>query len=200
MVTYRYENENPMTSGETLVKQNESGWFCLIKKYLAFWKNVVIILVSIKLGISRLFLKRNVKINNNFLLRIHPVRSRLLLVAYFIFLFLFVFAARLAVDASPANGETITYESAIVWRADGAGDYTLPPLTEKETTTSTPAIATKGVVKSVTVAWASEGDVQLSVSADDGLHYTPVVNGVPLVSGFPGGYEPEMESGSRRRR
>ena len=117
-----------------------------MKKGLVFWKRVGIILSHIKLGIFRLFisgkslntaekifLRCETKRSGRFVSLAHPLLSRLSLVAYFIFLFLFVFAARLAVDASPANGETITYTSASVWRADGAGDYTLPVLSANST-------------------------------------------------------------------
>jgi hypothetical protein len=179
-----------------------------VKKYFVILKNVGIMLSHIKLGTFRLFLKRIIKINYKFLLLKHlnlnsnpakkissrnetkwvrPILSHFFLAVYFVLLFFFVFAARFGVDAAPADGETITYESALVWRTDGAGDYTLPVISEKASYAGTPAIATKGVIKSITASWAFEGDVQLSVSADDGLHYTPVVNGVPLVSGFPAG-------------
>ena len=80
--------------------------------------------------------------------------------------------------------ETISYESALTWRADKLGDYVLPDIPASSIYVTNPGVVTKGVIRSITATWQSEGQVQLSVSADDGLHFTPVVNGVPLSGGF----------------
>ena len=85
---------------------------------------------------------------------------------------------------STVSAENISYQSAYVWRTDPMGDYFLPLIMPLDTYTAIPGVAAKGLIKSITAAWKSEGDVQLEVSADDGLHYTAVVNGVPLLSGF----------------
>ena len=82
-----------------------------------------------------------------------------------------------------ANPEAITFNSALVWRQDVTGDYLLPDLKNGVSELSIP-IYTTGQIKSITANWQFIGKVTLEVSADSGLHYTRVVNGVPLVSGF----------------
>jgi len=96
----------------------------------------------------------------------------------------FVLACLFFIFVSPLFAETISYESALVWRADASGDYSLPDIAANSTHVIDPGITTKGVIKFITATWQSEGEAQLFVSADDGLHFTPVVNGVPLISGF----------------
>ena len=215
MITYRYKNENPMTSDETLVRQNESGsllsklaktGFCIIpllrddtrclggsiKKYLVFWKNIGIILLYIKVSIFRLLDTREGildKINRSPIFfrdetkQTKLVLSHLVIVAC-LFLTIFPVAGFSFVSASAA-AEAVTYESALVWRADGTGDYAIPEISENTTYVSNSDIVAKGDIKSITATWTFEGSVTIFVSADGGLHYAPVVNGVPLTTGFP---------------
>lgn len=95
----------------------------------------------------------------------------------------------IAFCAYPLTGrcENISFESALVWRADGEGDYLLPAESDSRYYTSEPSIETKGRIESVSVTWVADGQVNMEVSADNGLHYSRVVNGVPLASGFTGG-------------
>ena len=85
---------------------------------------------------------------------------------------------------SHAGAEAVSYESALVWRIDGQGDYLLPQIAENTVQTLPVAITTKGLITSFVATWQFQGSVTLEVSADDGIHYTPVANGVPLTSGF----------------
>lgn len=83
-----------------------------------------------------------------------------------------------------ANPEQVTLQSALVWRTDGSGDYLLQAL-KPETTYELPeAISTAGQIQTLTATWTFEGQVTLELSADGGLHYVPVLYGVPLASGF----------------
>ncbi len=81
-------------------------------------------------------------------------------------------------------GEAISNGSALVWRADALGDYILPAIPAESTYVPDSIIAAKGIIKSITATWRSEGDVALEVSADGGVHYFRVVNGVPLTRDF----------------
>jgi hypothetical protein len=80
--------------------------------------------------------------------------------------------------------ENISYESALVWRTDNKGDFVLPVLTQTSVYTSSPLVTTQGLIDSISVSWKAEGPVALEVSADDGVHYAVVTNGVPLKKGF----------------
>jgi len=81
---------------------------------------------------------------------------------------------------SVAHADTATLQSALVWRADGAGDYPLPKLADQTTYEPSEAVPTQGQIKSITATWVFEGRVTLELSADGGLHYAPAVYGVPL--------------------
>ncbi len=85
---------------------------------------------------------------------------------------------------SHANPETATFTSYIVWRNDNKGDYTFD-----ETSLSTagvyeisPSYATGGIVKTMRVSYECTGEVTMELSADNGYHYTPAVNGVTLAA------------------
>lgn len=81
------------------------------------------------------------------------------------------------------SAETVSYESALVWRHDGRGDYPLAAPAPGVCSAGL-GVETKGIIRSMTALWKSEGDVRLEVSADGGLHYTRATNGVPLREGF----------------
>ncbi|MDP3723223.1 MAG: DUF2341 domain-containing protein [Candidatus Omnitrophota bacterium] len=100
---------------------------------------------------------------------------------------IFVSALTLGAPPSAANPDTATLQSALVWRADGAGDYPLPEPAESTTYELPEAVPTSGQIKSITATWAFEGRVTLELSADGGLHYTPAVYGVPLREALAGG-------------
>jgi hypothetical protein len=85
--------------------------------------------------------------------------------------------------AADAPQDIKAYHSPYVWRTDGTGDYVLPVIAEKMEYVSQP-VSVGGTITSVTATWNASGPVALWVSADAGLHYTPVVNGVPLTTGF----------------
>ncbi|MBI4323407.1 MAG: DUF2341 domain-containing protein [Candidatus Omnitrophica bacterium] len=94
--------------------------------------------------------------------------------------------AGIGVAARPcgANPEQVTLQSALVWRTDGSGDYPLQELKPGTTYALPEAIATAGQIETLTATWTFEGQVTLELSADGGLHYAPVLYGVPLASGF----------------
>jgi hypothetical protein len=85
--------------------------------------------------------------------------------------------------AADSTSDIIAYQSPYTWRTDGTGDFLLPVIAEKLEYTSQP-VSVKGTIMSVTATWEATGPVAVFVSADAGLHYMPVVNGVPVTSGF----------------
>jgi hypothetical protein len=92
-------------------------------------------------------------------------------------LFLGVF---LCLGTSLADPERATFKSPLVWRVDGLGDYLLPQYSPNRTYELAESIRTDGLVEGIAATWKFNGKVTLEVSADNGLHYTSVVNGVPL--------------------
>ena len=145
------------------------------KKYFAEKENFVIMKINQPLSLFAL-LKRMGTIEKNALETFKNVGVSFCLVLVAAFCF--------CVAPCAVMAETIAYESALVWRLDQVGDYVLPDIAPQSIYVATPAVATKGLIKAITATWKSEGDVRLQVSADDGSHFTPVVNGVSLVSGF----------------
>jgi len=102
----------------------------------------------------------------------------------------FVFMALLSLLAAPVScaapdpsSDVVAYHSPYVWSTDGAGDFVLPVIAEKMEYVS-PSVSVKDTITSVTATWDASGPVAVWVSADAGLHYTAVVNGVPLTTGF----------------
>lgn len=85
--------------------------------------------------------------------------------------------------ATDAPEDVKAYHSPYVWRTDGTGDFVLPVIAEKMEYVSQP-VSVQGTITSVTATWQASGPVAVWVSADAGLHYTAVVNGVPLTTGF----------------
>ena len=69
-------------------------------------------------------------------------------------------------SAYSAFSETTTFQSPLIYH----GLHESPK-----------AIETDGQIQTITANWKFKGKVTLKVSADNGLHYTPVVNGVPLI-------------------
>lgn len=87
---------------------------------------------------------------------------------------------------SSANAEAVTIQKALTWRADDPSALALPKVSQK---VYSPAdfVATAGQINSVTVNWEADGAIYFEVSLDNGLHYYPVVNGVPLKNDFVNG-------------
>jgi len=82
------------------------------------------------------------------------------------------------------SADTVSYESALIWRADGTGDFTLPGVSADGVTVEPEGIMTRGIVTQVTAVWEFSGVVTLEVSADGGLNYVSVVCGTPVVDGL----------------
>ena len=82
-----------------------------------------------------------------------------------------------------AYAEVTVIKSPLSWYEGGQGDYALPKLVNSEYILPGFA-ATKGQVKTICVNYNAAGKVAMEVSADNGLHYYPVVNGVPLTDNF----------------
>ncbi len=100
-------------------------------------------------------------------------------------LFLAVFlTAFFYLGVCPAYPEAVTFKSALVWRQDEKGDYKFKIPASDGTYEIDSAYTTDGNIETITAAWKFTGKVTLELSADNGLHYTPVVNGVPLAFGF----------------
>lgn len=88
----------------------------------------------------------------------------------------------LAVNISFAD--VVSMESSLIWRKDNLGDYSIPrPSTSGEYLLGE-FIATKGQAQKICVNYSATGAALVEVSADNGLHYYPVVNGVPLEKDF----------------
>ena len=87
---------------------------------------------------------------------------------------------------SCACAETITLKKPLIWSADYSSEYALPGIIG-DVYAPQDFIATDGQIKTLTANWQSTGKINLEVSADNGLHYYPVVNGVPLKKGFVSG-------------
>ena len=82
-----------------------------------------------------------------------------------------------------AYAEVTVIKSPLTWYEGGQSDYALPKLVNSEYVLPGFA-ATKGQVKTICVNYNAAGKVAMEVSADNGLHYYPVVNGVPLTDNF----------------
>ncbi|MFY9402081.1 MAG: DUF2341 domain-containing protein [Candidatus Omnitrophota bacterium] len=82
-----------------------------------------------------------------------------------------------------AQAEVSVIKSSLTWGPDKSGEYLLPELSNGMYATDR-FVAAKGQVSAITMNWKSRGKIEMEVSLDNGLHYTPVVNGVPLKSGF----------------
>jgi hypothetical protein len=104
-------------------------------------------------------------------------QSCLLLVAVFLLLFLCL---------DQVSAEITTVKNDLIWSQVGEGDYPLPKLENKFYSPDV-FLPTAGQITGITVNWEARGKVTLEVSADNGLHFTPVVNGVPLKSNFVSG-------------
>ncbi|MDD5660890.1 MAG: DUF2341 domain-containing protein [Candidatus Omnitrophica bacterium] len=87
---------------------------------------------------------------------------------------------------SYAYAEVATLIGPLTWRLDNSGAYSFPkPLNGAYAPSD--FVATPGQINSITANWEAEGEIAFEVSADNGLHYYPVTNGVPLKSGFVSG-------------
>lgn len=80
--------------------------------------------------------------------------------------------------------DLVTIKSALIWRQDNQGDYIFDKPPGPGVYEISPTHTTEGTIESITASWRFRGEVMLEVSADNGLHYTPIINGVPLTSGF----------------
>ena len=82
--------------------------------------------------------------------------------------------------------ETVTVRNALIWSQVGEGAYPIPKL-ENNFYNPDEFLPTDGQIISITANWQASGKLTLEVSADNGLHFMPVVNGVPLRSNFVSG-------------
>ena len=86
----------------------------------------------------------------------------------------------------PGYAEVTLIKSPLSWYEGGAGDYALPKLVNAEYNLSGFA-ATEGQIETVCANYEAAGKVAVEVSADNGLHYYQIINGVPLVNSFVSG-------------
>ena len=82
-----------------------------------------------------------------------------------------------------AQAEVTKLESPLIWGLDKSSTYILPKL-ENGFYFLDEFIATSGQILSITPNWEARGKVNLEVSADNGLHFYPVVNGATLKTSF----------------
>ena len=85
-----------------------------------------------------------------------------------------------------AQAEVLVIKAPLTWGLDKSAEYPLPKVLNGIYTTDQ-FVATEGQVSAITMNWESRGAISMEVSADNGLQYTPVINGVPLESGFVSG-------------
>ncbi|MFH1046420.1 MAG: DUF2341 domain-containing protein [Candidatus Omnitrophota bacterium] len=98
---------------------------------------------------------------------------------------LIVFMATLFyIPPGESEPDLLSIKSALVWRQDTQGDYIFEQPVTPGIYDISPTYITQGEIQSITASWKFSGEVTLEVSADNGLHYTPIINGVPLTSGF----------------
>ena len=82
-----------------------------------------------------------------------------------------------------ADAEIVTLKKSLIWSADNSSEYSLSKNSEGIYSPDN-FIATGGQITGITVNWQGTGKINFEVSADSGLNYTQVTNGVPLKSGF----------------
>jgi len=87
---------------------------------------------------------------------------------------------------SYAYADVATLISPLTWRLDNSGAFSFPKA-GNGVYAPNDFVATPGQISSITVNWEAEGEINFEVSADNGLHYYPVVNGLPLKAGFVSG-------------
>lgn len=92
----------------------------------------------------------------------------------------------LFIGLAASYAETVLIKSPLSWYEGGTGDYALPKLVNSEYTLPGFA-ASKGQIKTICVNYNAVGKLTMEVSADSGLHYYPVTNGVPLTGNFVSG-------------
>jgi len=107
-------------------------------------------------------------------------------IAFALFLLAAVISMPLLFFVATAQAEVTKIESPLIWGLDKTSSYILPKL-ENGFYFLDQFIATSGQILSITANWEAKGKVNLEVSADNGLHFYPVVNGVTLKSDFVNG-------------
>jgi|GEM_PF-1876816 len=101
-------------------------------------------------------------------------------------LFLTLFLMLMFIGLICAYAEVTLTKAPLSWYEGGTGDYALPKLANAEYALSG-FMATTGQVETICVNYEASGKVTVEVSADNGLHYYSVVNGVPLTGNFVSG-------------
>ncbi len=101
-------------------------------------------------------------------------------VPFILFILMLVF---MFMGLVPSQAEVAQIKSPLSWYEAGTGESALPKLVNAEYDLSG-FVATQGQIKTISVNYEAADKVAMEVSADNGLHYYPVVNGVPLKSGF----------------
>lgn len=128
-------------------------------------------------------MKHKTKVNNMEKTAKTKIQKRAIKLAAILFSSLLVF---LSIGLAVSFAEATLFKSPLSWYEGGAGDYALPKLVNAEYELSGFA-ATEGQIKTICVNYDAAGKVAVEVSADNGLHYYPVINGVPLADKFVSG-------------
>ncbi|MDD5108421.1 MAG: DUF2341 domain-containing protein [Candidatus Omnitrophica bacterium] len=92
----------------------------------------------------------------------------------------------LSIGLVSAFADVTQIKAPLFWYEGGSGDYALPRLVNAEYDLSG-FVATEGQVKTICANYDAVGAVAVEVSADNGLHYYSVTNGVPLTDKFVSG-------------
>ncbi len=85
-----------------------------------------------------------------------------------------------------SSAEIVTLKKSLIWSADNASDLALPKISQG-TYSLESFIPIDGQITSITANYNAQGKINFEVSADNGLHYYPVTNGVPLKKDFVSG-------------
>jgi hypothetical protein len=80
--------------------------------------------------------------------------------------------------AETAYAETVVWQAPLIYS---------PNISREGIYESPQTHISEGIIKSITANWEFEGRVTLEVSANNGLDYHPVINGVPLNNIYPSG-------------
>ncbi|MGD9015116.1 MAG: hypothetical protein PVI33_03745, partial [Candidatus Omnitrophota bacterium] len=77
----------------------------------------------------------------------------------------------------------ITWAETITWQEPLTFELNL----DKPGVYESACIPTEGTIKEITANWDFQGQVSVEVSADGGIHFTPLVNGIPQKQGIAAG-------------
>jgi hypothetical protein len=93
---------------------------------------------------------------------------------------LVILCAFFLIISSFSYADVISYSSPHIWRLDTRGDYLLPRYSSNRTYECSETIEAVETIQTITANWKFSGQVTLGVSANNGVNYSSVINGVPF--------------------